>query len=57
MVLSGGFALFGPGSYEEGGLYSQIIRPAAGGKLFLAGEATSSCHGYVCSSLVLWARF
>ena len=57
MVASGGFALFGPGVYENGDIFTEIIKPAANGKLFFAGEATSSCHGYVGSLLVLWVRF
>ena len=44
-------------SYEKGGLYSQIIRPAANNKLFFAGEATSFCHGYMDLLLALWAWF
>ena len=43
----GAFAFFGPGSH---GIYSKIIQPAAHGKLFFAGEATSTCHAYVSSS-------
>ena len=57
IVVSGAFALFGPGSYERGGLYDEIVRPAANGKPFLAGEATSSCHGYADLLSVFWVRF
>ena len=53
MVTSGGFALFSPGVYESGDIYTEILKPAANGKLFFAGEATSSCHGYVDSLLDL----
>ena len=47
MVVSGPFAFFGPDVYGSGDIYSEIIRPAANGKLFFAGEATSACHAYV----------
>ena len=57
MVVSGVFALFGSSVYENGDIYKQMLRPAAGGKLFFAGEATSSCHGYVDSLFVVWVRF
>ena len=57
MVVSGAFALFGPGVYERGDIFYEVLRPIAGGKLFFAGEATSSCHGYVDSLLALWVRF
>ncbi|KAF9648690.1 hypothetical protein BDM02DRAFT_2079180 [Thelephora ganbajun] len=44
----GGYAHFGPGAYD---VYSEMILPAANGKLFFAGEATSDCHGWVSSAL------
>ena len=57
MVISGGFAFFGPGVYESGDIYNEILFPAANGKLFFAGEAASVCHGYVDSLPILWAHF
>lgn len=46
-VVLGGYAFFGPGVYGSRDVYSEILQPAAKGKLFFAGEATSSCHAYV----------
>lgn len=43
----GAFAFFGPGSYDKNDIYSEILQPAAHGKLFFAGEAASACHAYV----------
>ena len=51
IVFSGAFSFFGPGVYENGDVYSEIIQPAANGKLFFAGEAASACHAYVDSLL------
>ena len=47
MVISGAFALFGPGVYDQLDIYSEMLQPAAQGGLFFAGEATSACHAYV----------
>lgn len=47
MVVPGGYASLGPGVYESGDAYSEILQPAANGKLFSAGEATGACHAYV----------
>ena len=49
----GAFAFFGPGVYGNADIYSEMLLPAAKGKLFFAGEATSTCHAYVNSLLVL----
>jgi len=46
----GAYAFFGPGEFVDG-IYGQICLPAAGGKLFFAGEATSSCHAWVAGAL------
>ena len=43
----GGYAFFGPGVYGDEDIYSQMLLPAANGKLFFAGEAASACHAYV----------
>ena len=56
-VFSGAFAFFGPGVYENGDIYSEMLQPAANGKLFFAGEATSACHAYVDSLLAPAVRF
>ena len=53
MVVSGGYAFFGPGVYESSDVYSEILQPAAKGKLFFAGEATSACHAYVHSLSII----
>lgn len=53
----GAFAFFGPGSYGSNGIYNKITQPAARGKLFFAGEATSTCHAYVNSSSILRKGF
>jgi hypothetical protein len=53
MAVSGGYAFFGPGVYERGDIYSEMLLPAAQGKLFFAGEATSACHAYVDSLSIL----
>ena len=45
MVVLGASAFFGPGVYATGDIYSQLLLPAANGKLFFAGEAASACHG------------
>lgn len=42
----GAYAFFGPGEFSDE-MYAQLCQPAATGKLFIAGEATSSCHAYV----------
>ncbi|KZS88538.1 FAD/NAD(P)-binding domain-containing protein [Sistotremastrum niveocremeum HHB9708] len=46
----GAFALFGPGEFADS-IFTQINKPAANGKLFFAGEALSSCHGWVAGAL------
>ena len=43
-IVIGAFAFFGPGVYDSTDVYSQMLRPAARGKLFFAGEAASACH-------------
>ena len=53
MAVLGGYAFFGPGSYGDGDVYSQMLLPAAKGKLFFAGEATSTSHAYFDSLLIL----
>jgi len=57
MIVPGGFAFFGPGVYERGDVYCEMLQPAANGKLFFAGEATSACNGYVDSSSITWVCF
>ncbi|KAF9648704.1 hypothetical protein BDM02DRAFT_3260885 [Thelephora ganbajun] len=47
-LTMGGYAHFGPGSYD---VYSDMVLPAANGKLFFAGEATSDCRGWVTGAL------
>jgi len=46
----GAYAFFGPGEFVDG-VYAQICEPAAEGRLFFAGEATSSCHAWVAGAL------
>ncbi|KAH8429061.1 flavin monoamine oxidase family protein [Aspergillus melleus] len=46
---SGAFALFGPGQFAN--YYPELVRPAADGRLFLAGEACSAHHGWIAGSL------
>ena len=53
MVVLGGFVFFGPGAYGAGDVYSELLQPAARGKLFFAGEATSACHEYMDSLPIL----
>jgi len=50
-LTMGAFAFFGPGSYDATDVYSEMLQPAARGKLFFAGEATSACHGWVAGAL------
>jgi monoamine oxidase len=45
----GAYGFFGPGQYSS--LFGQIQRPAADGRLFIAGEVTSIYHGWVVGSL------
>ncbi|VDB94323.1 unnamed protein product [Peniophora sp. CBMAI 1063] len=51
----GAFALFGPGQFSHhdpgSSLFASIKAPAAGGKLHIAGEATSVHHAWVLGSL------
>jgi len=47
----GGYAFFGPGVYASNDVYSEMLLPAANGKLFFAGEATSACHAWVAGAL------
>ena len=49
MVVIGVNAFFGPGVYGNGDIYGEMLRPAARGKLFFAGEAMSACNGCVAS--------
>ena len=53
MVVSGAFRFFGPDVYGNGDVYSEILHPVANGKLFIAGEATGSCHAYADSLTIL----
>lgn len=41
------------GAYENGDIYCEMLQPAARGKLFFAGEATSACYEYVNSLSIL----
>jgi len=50
-LTMGAFAFFGPGVYDGTDIYSQMLLPAAHGKLFFAGEATSACHAWVAGAL------
>jgi monoamine oxidase len=45
----GAFALYGPGQFTE--MYPSITRPAGGGRLHFAGEATSVHHAWVAGAL------
>ena len=47
--MSGAFAHFGPGQFSK--MYSDIITPSAGGKLFIIGEAASKHHAWVVGAL------
>jgi len=51
----GAFASFGPSQYGE--TYAAWTQPAAGGRLFVAGEAISHVHGWVEGALesAYWA--
>ncbi|KAI9045910.1 flavin monoamine oxidase family protein [Aspergillus affinis] len=46
---SGAFAMFGPGQFAN--YYPELVKPAADGRLFLAGEACSAHHGWIAGSL------
>ncbi|KAF9649823.1 hypothetical protein BDM02DRAFT_3094095 [Thelephora ganbajun] len=50
-LTMGASAFFGPGVYESTDIYSEMLLPAANGKLFFAGEATSACHSWVNGAL------
>jgi len=50
-LTMGAFAFFGPGVYDSTDVYSEMLQPAARGKLFFAGEATSACHAWVAGAL------
>jgi len=50
-LTMGAYASFGPGVYGSNDIYSEILQPAANGKLFFAGEATSACHAWVVGAL------
>ncbi|KAF9645107.1 amine oxidase [Thelephora ganbajun] len=50
-LTMGAFAFFGPGVYDSTDIYSEMLLPAANGKLFFAGEATSACHAWVAGAL------
>ena len=43
--MAGSCAGFGPGQFADQ-VFAQIRQPAANCKLFIAGEATSSCHAW-----------
>ncbi|EUC54418.1 flavin containing amine oxidase [Rhizoctonia solani AG-3 Rhs1AP] len=45
----GAYALFGPGQFES--LLPNLTRSAARGRLYFAGEAISTCHGWVAGSV------
>ena len=45
----GAYGFFGPGQFSS--LFGQIQRPAAVGRLFVAGEITSIYHGWVVAAL------
>ncbi|EUC54401.1 flavin containing amine oxidase [Rhizoctonia solani AG-3 Rhs1AP] len=45
----GAYALFGPGQFST--LLSNMSRPAAEGRLHFAGEAISTCHGWVAGAV------
>ena len=51
----GAFALFGPGQFGQpapgSSLFASMKAPAAGGKLHIAGEATSAHHAWVLGAL------
>lgn len=47
--MSGAFALFGPGQFRN--YYPELVSPAAGGRLFLVGEACSAHHAWVAGAL------
>ncbi|MCJ1378614.1 hypothetical protein MMC17_001713 [Xylographa soralifera] len=47
--MSGAFAHFGPGQFSK--MYSDIITPSAGGKLFIIGEAASKHHAWIVGAL------
>jgi hypothetical protein len=47
--IGGAFGMFGPGQFAT--FFAQIQRPAAGGRLFFAGELTSIYHGWIVASL------
>ncbi|PLB51595.1 hypothetical protein P170DRAFT_320658, partial [Aspergillus steynii IBT 23096] len=46
---SGAFALYGPGQFAN--YYPELVSPAAGGRLFLVGEACSAHHAWIAGSL------
>ncbi|KAI5785440.1 hypothetical protein FPQ18DRAFT_264878 [Pyronema domesticum] len=48
-LTNGAFGFFGPGMFST--LFGRLQRPAAGGKLVIAGEATSIFHGWIVASL------
>ena len=47
--MSGAFAHFGPGQFAK--MYTDIIFPHAGGKLFIIGEAASKHHAWIVGAL------
>uniref|UniRef100_D8PKZ2 Amine oxidase domain-containing protein n=1 Tax=Schizophyllum commune (strain H4-8 / FGSC 9210) TaxID=578458 RepID=D8PKZ2_SCHCM len=51
----GAFALFGPAQFSQkdsgSSLFASVKAPAAGGKLHIAGEATSAHHAWVLGAL------
>ena len=55
-LARGAFALFGPGQFGPGGagsgsLFASMKAPGAGGRLHIAGEATSAHHAWVLGAL------
>ncbi|KAF9783369.1 amine oxidase [Thelephora terrestris] len=50
-LTMGASAFFGPGVYGRNDVYSEMLQPAAQGRLFFAGEATSTSHGWVAGAL------
>ena len=58
VIILDSFAFFGSGVYNNTDAHSKLIHPVAGGRLLLAGEATSACHACVSSPPTIpWARF
>ncbi|EPQ57024.1 amine oxidase [Gloeophyllum trabeum ATCC 11539] len=51
-LTMGAFAYFGPQQFNfMESVFNNLTKPICGGKLFIAGEATSSCHAWVAGAL------